>query len=103
VDKILGFLPDADPSVAGVLTDCTNLIPFDQGMRGAPSAATPSGVPALAATCKGAAVVTKAPILSCMSYLVAHGQTYPRAVTQALVTSVGLLPNLATTQSQATR
>jgi hypothetical protein len=59
VDKILGFLPDADTTIAGVLTDCTNLIPFDQGMRGAPSAATPSGIPALAAACKGAAVVTK--------------------------------------------
>jgi hypothetical protein len=59
MDKILGFLPDADTTIAGVLTDCTNLIPFDQGMKGSPSPATPLSVPALAAYCKGASVVTK--------------------------------------------
>lgn len=59
MEKILGFLPDADQTTAGLLTDCTNLIPFDQGMKGAPSPSTPSGVPALPAACRGAAVVTK--------------------------------------------
>jgi hypothetical protein len=59
MDKLLGFLPDADPTLPGVITECSNLIPFDQGMMGAPSAATPSGVPALASSCKGAAVLTR--------------------------------------------
>jgi hypothetical protein len=45
--------------VVGVITDCDNLIPYEQGMRGSPTGSTPSGVPALAATCVGAAVVTK--------------------------------------------
>ena len=56
---IAGFAPDADPTTPGVLTDCTNLIPNLIGMQGGPSAVTPSGVPALAAACQGAAVVTK--------------------------------------------
>ena len=59
MDKILGFLPDADPTIPGVLTECVNLTPFEQGMRGAPSASTPAGVPALAAACIGSSIVTK--------------------------------------------
>lgn len=59
MQKLLGFAPDADPTTPGVLTDCTNLIPYEQGMKGAPTGSTPSGVPALAAKCAGAAVVTK--------------------------------------------
>lgn len=59
MDKLLGFLPDADPTTPGVLTAVTNLIPTEKGMRGAPTGVTPSGVPALAAACTGAAVVTK--------------------------------------------
>lgn len=59
MDKLLGFLPDADPTVPGVLTSVVNLIPFDNGMKGAPSAVTPSGVPVLADECKGATVVSK--------------------------------------------
>jgi hypothetical protein len=59
VDKLLGLAPDADPSTPGVLTSVTNMIPWEQGMKGAPTGATPSGVPALAADCRGAAVVTK--------------------------------------------
>jgi len=59
VDKLIGFAPDADPSTSGVLTSVINMIPYEQGMRGAPTGATPSGVPALAAECRGAAVVTK--------------------------------------------
>jgi hypothetical protein len=56
---ILGFAPDADQTTPGILSDCENLIPAVIGMEGAPSAVTPSGVPALAAGCKGAAVVYK--------------------------------------------
>jgi hypothetical protein len=59
VDKLIGFAPDADPTIPGALTSVTNLIPWEQGMRGAPTGSTPSGVPALAAECRGAAVVTK--------------------------------------------
>lgn len=55
---LLGFSPDADPTTPGVLTDCTNFIPYENGMEGGPSAATPSDVPALAAECLGVAVVT---------------------------------------------
>lgn len=57
--KLLGFAPDADPTSAGALTECTNMIPYANGLAGAPTAQTPVGVPALAATCKGAAVVEK--------------------------------------------
>ena len=59
MDKLLGFAPDAEPTTPGILTAVTNMIPWEQGMRGAPRGATPSGVPALAAECRGAAVVTK--------------------------------------------
>lgn len=55
---LLGFAPDADSTVPGVITDCTNLIPYDNGMEGGPSAATPASTPALTAECLGAAVVT---------------------------------------------
>lgn len=59
MDKLLGFAPDSDPTAKGVLTSVTNLIPYEQGMKGAPTGATPSGVPVLAAECRGASVVTK--------------------------------------------
>ena len=59
MDKLLGFLPDADPTVSGVLTGVTNMVPFDQGMKGAPAPVTPLSVPVLAAECLGANVVTK--------------------------------------------
>lgn len=49
---LLGFAPDADPTTPGVLTACTNLIPFEAGMRGAP-AATTVGASALASACRG--------------------------------------------------
>lgn len=59
MDKLLGFLPDADPTVSGVLTSVFNLVPFDQGMKGAPSPVTPANVPVLAAECLGANVVAR--------------------------------------------
>lgn len=55
---LLGFAPDADPVTPGVITDCTNLVPYENGMEGAPTALTPDDVPALAAECFGATVVT---------------------------------------------
>ena len=59
MDKLLGFLPDVDPTTPGVITACVNFIPYETGMTGAPSASTPASTPALAAACAGAVVVTK--------------------------------------------
>lgn len=56
---LTGFAPDADVTTPGLVTDCSNLIPYLNGMEGAPSAVTPASTPALAAACQGAAVVTK--------------------------------------------
>jgi hypothetical protein len=54
---IIGFAPDSDPVTPGVLTDCSNVVPFDAGMMGAPVAAD-LGLTALAAECRGAALLT---------------------------------------------
>lgn len=54
-----GFMPDADQTVLGVLSDCENLIPTLKGYAGRNSLVTPLNVPALAAACTGAATVTK--------------------------------------------
>lgn len=53
---LFGFAPDADYTTPGVLVDCTNVIPFPAGFKGAPSPAS-TGVAALAAACKGAATL----------------------------------------------
>jgi hypothetical protein len=55
---LLGYAPDADPTVIGVLTNCSGVVPSLRGMKGAPSPAiTP--LAALARTCQGAAAVSK--------------------------------------------
>jgi hypothetical protein len=59
MQNLLGFTPDVESTVAGVMTDCTNLIPTEKGMKGAPSAAIPSGIAALANTCIVAATISK--------------------------------------------
>lgn len=59
MDKLLGFAPDADPTTPGVITSCTNMVPGQTGMMGAPTGQTPTDAPALAAECRGAAVVAK--------------------------------------------
>jgi len=59
MQNLLGFTPDVESTVAGVITDCTNLIPTEKGMKGAQSPAIPSGIAALAATCIGAATISK--------------------------------------------
>jgi len=59
MQKLLGFMPDADVTTLGILTSCTNIIPYEIGMKGAPTGATPNGVPVLSAECTGAAVVTR--------------------------------------------
>lgn len=55
---VLGFSPDIEAPTPGVLMDCSQFIPYQSGMESAPSVQTPSDVPALAAACSGAAVVT---------------------------------------------
>lgn len=59
MDKILGFLPDADPTLPGVLVDTDRMWPTLQGVMGQKTAVAPAGVGNLAATCTGAVVVTK--------------------------------------------
>lgn len=55
---LMGYAPDADSSILGVLTNCSGVIPTTKGMKGAPSpVSTP--LAALASTCQGAVVVTK--------------------------------------------
>lgn len=56
---LMGFAPDADVTTPGILLDCANLIPYINGMEGAPEPATPAATPGLAAACIGAAVVSK--------------------------------------------
>lgn len=56
---LTGFAPDADVTTPGLIASCSNLIPYLNGMEGAPEPATPASTPALAAACLGAAVVTK--------------------------------------------
>ncbi len=55
---LLGFLPDRDPSIPGVITDCTNVVPTDNGLEGGPAqAAAVVGLSALTAQCRGSAVL----------------------------------------------
>lgn len=56
---LIGFAPDADVTTPGLLTGCSNLIPYLNGMEGGPEPTTPASTPALASACLGAAVVTK--------------------------------------------
>ena len=55
---LLGYVPDADPTVIGVLTNCSGVVPSFKGMKGAPSPAN-TGLATLAATCMGAALLSK--------------------------------------------
>jgi hypothetical protein len=56
---IQGYMPDADPTTPGALTEVSNIIPNERGLIGAPSGVAPSGVGVLAAACRGAVVATK--------------------------------------------
>ena len=56
---LMGFAPDVESTTPGVLVDCAQLIPFESGMEAAPGLTVPTGVGALAAECRGAAVITK--------------------------------------------
>jgi hypothetical protein len=56
--ELLGFAPDADQNIVGVLTNCSGVVPSFKGMKGAP---TPADTPmtSLGATCMGSALLTK--------------------------------------------
>jgi hypothetical protein len=56
---LIGFAPDADPTTPGLLIDCANLVPNLNGMEGAPTLSTPSGVPVLSESSLGSSIVTK--------------------------------------------
>jgi len=56
---LVGFAPDADSTTPGVITDCTQFIPYLTGMEGAPGPITPTDTPALTDVCIGAAVAQK--------------------------------------------
>ena len=55
---IQGYSPDVDPTTAGVLTNCSTLIPTLKGMKGAASPVS-GAQGALAAACKGVASLRK--------------------------------------------
>jgi hypothetical protein len=59
MDRILGFLPDADPTTPGALMVVDKMVPTMLGMAGQPSGIVPTGVGNLPGLCIGAAVVTK--------------------------------------------
>lgn len=54
----IGFAPDADSTLPGIITECDNLIPTLRGMAGAP---TPRdvGIDPLPSECRGAAVLSR--------------------------------------------
>jgi hypothetical protein len=56
--ELLGYAPDADPNIIGVLTNASGVVPSLKGIKGAPSPATVN-MATLAATCIGAALLTK--------------------------------------------
>lgn len=56
--RLLGYAPDADPNIVGVLTNCSGVIPSMKGLKGAPSPAAVA-LATLGATCMGAASLTK--------------------------------------------
>lgn len=57
MNPIQGFSPDAPTTEPGVLLDCEDFIPYESGMTAAPSAV--NYATAIAATCVGAATLTK--------------------------------------------
>jgi hypothetical protein len=55
---IVGFAPDSDLMTPGIFTDCTNVIPYEAGFKGAPTPVA-AAVAALASDCRGAVVATQ--------------------------------------------
>jgi hypothetical protein len=57
VIPLIGYAPDLDPTTPGVITECSQLVPFEGGMKGAPSLVS-VGAAALAAACRGSAATS---------------------------------------------
>lgn len=57
--ELVGYAPDADPTTPGVFTNCSAIVPTLRGFKAAPSAAATNVTAALAAACKGSAVLRK--------------------------------------------
>lgn len=57
MNNLLGFSPDSPTTTPGIIQDCTQFIPYESGMRAAPSLNEQAD--ALAAACRGAATLTK--------------------------------------------
>jgi hypothetical protein len=57
--QFLGYAPDADPTLPGVITDCNAWIPSFRGYQAAPSPQSTTVTSALADACRGAAVLRK--------------------------------------------
>ena len=55
MNEIIGFAPDVDRMTPGIFTDCSNVIPYEAGFRGAPTPVA-FAVAALASACRGAVV-----------------------------------------------
>lgn len=53
---LLGFSPDAEPTTPGAMLDMSNIVPYEAGMKAAPSAGS-VGMDTLAAACRGSAVI----------------------------------------------
>ena len=56
--KLIGYSPDIDPTIEGVITECSAFVPSERGMKGAPSAVDLGGA-ALAAECHGAVTLRR--------------------------------------------
>ena len=56
MSKFIGYTPDTDPTIPGVITNCQAIVPSYIGIKGAPSASN-VGLATLAATCRGASIV----------------------------------------------
>lgn len=83
---ILGFMPDAEQTAPGILSDCENLVPAINGMSGGPSPVTPANTPALPDVCRNAAVITK---LDNTRRLIATTQTNIYELASGVWTDVG--------------
>jgi len=58
IAQLLGLAPDSDPTLPGVLTACSGVLPSLRGIKGAPAPVN-TGFATLAATCMGSALLTK--------------------------------------------
>ena len=55
---LIGYAPDADQTLIGVLTNASGVVPSIKGLKGAPSPAD-TGMASLAGTCMGAALLVE--------------------------------------------